>query len=165
MTKRLNITLPDDVVVRADAFAQSERYTRSGLIAAALDAFVSGGAGSAGLARETPTAYALEAVGLNPAILPLVPAIVEACRLHGVVSAALVGSSTQPDPAVVPRDLDVLVDLGSGLEGRSGRYFGLIADLEEVSGMSVDLIEWKAAKNSHLRAEIERTRVVLYEGS
>jgi uncharacterized protein len=163
MTKRLNITLPDDVVARADAFARSERYTRSGLIAAALDAFVAGEAASPGLVRETATAYAPEAVGLNPAIRPLVPLIIKACRHHGAVWVALVGSSTQPDPAVVPRDLDLIVDLGPQLEGRARRYFQLIDDLEQVAGTSVDLIERGAVKNPLLRAEFERTQVVLYE--
>ena len=116
MTKRLNITLPDEVVARADAFARSERYTRSGLIAAALDAFLSGGARPASVAREEATAYAPEAVGLNPVIRPLVPAITEVCRRHGVQWVALVGSSTQPDPAVVPRDVDLLIEFSPELE-------------------------------------------------
>jgi metal-responsive CopG/Arc/MetJ family transcriptional regulator len=41
MFKRLNITLPEETLARADAFAKRERFTRSALIAAALDAFVS----------------------------------------------------------------------------------------------------------------------------
>jgi predicted nucleotidyltransferase len=164
MTKRLNITLPDEVLARADAFARSERYSRSGLIAAALDSFVSGGTGSLNLAGDVSTAYALDTVDLNPVIRALVPAIVEACRRYGVIWVALVGSSTQPDPAVSPRDIDVLVDMGPQLQGRARRYFGLIHDLEQVSGMSVDLIERGAVKNSRLRAEFEHTQVVVYEG-
>jgi uncharacterized protein len=163
MTKRLNITLPDETLARADEFAARERYSRSGLIAAALEAFVSGPAGGASVARESATAYAEDAVGLNPAIRPLVPAIIESCRKHGVVWAALVGSSTQPDPAIVPRDLDILVDLGPGLDGRSRRYFELIEDLQALSGRAVDLIENGAVKNPYLRAEFDRTKVVLYE--
>ena len=165
MTKRLNITLSDDVLARADAFAQRERYTRSGLIAAALEAFVSGSPGGTGIAREATVAYAPDTVGVNPAIRPLVPAIIETCRRYGVVRAALVGSSTQPDPAVVPRDLDILVDLGPGADGRAKRLFGMLGELERLSGKPVDLIEWSAVKNRRLRAEFERTRVVLYEGS
>jgi uncharacterized protein len=163
MTKRLNITLSDDVLARADVFAKRERYTRSGLIAAALEVFVAGSAGGAGVARESTAAYAPEAVGLNPAIRPLVPAIIEICRRYGVSWAALVGSSTQPDPAVVPRDLDILVDLGPELDGLSRRYFGVIEDLEAVSGRHVDLIEREAVKNPNLRAEFARTQVVIYE--
>ena len=166
MTKRLNITLSDDVLARADAFAASQRYTRSGLIAAALDAFVSGSAGVAVLARETATTvYAPQAVGVNPAIRPLIPALIDVCRRHGVVRAALVGSSTQPDPAVIPRDIDVLVDLGPELSGRGSRYLGLLQDLQKASGRSVDLIEWDAVANPYLRAEFDRTQVVLYEAT
>lgn len=163
MTKRLNITLPDDVLARADAFARSQRYSRSGLIAAALDAFISGAVAPTDVVRETSATYASEAVGLNPAIRPLIPSLITAFRRHGVLWAALVGSSTQPDPTVTPRDLDVLVDLGNEIEGRSSRYFGLVEELERVSGKPVDLIEWAAVKNPYLRSEFERTQVVLYE--
>jgi predicted nucleotidyltransferase len=163
MYKRLNITLPEETLAQADAFARRERYTRSALIAAALDAFVSGEAPSTEIAREASTVYAPEAVGLNPAVRPKVPAIIEACRRHGVLYAALVGSSTQPDPAIIPRDLDILVRFEPGLEDRLGHYFGLIGDLETVSGASVDLIEADAVRSPRLREEFERTKVVLYE--
>jgi uncharacterized protein len=162
MTKRLNITLPDEVVARADAFAHSERYTRSGLIAAALDAFVSGASQQASIAREQATAYSPEAVGLNPAIRPLVPAIIEACRRHGVGWAALVGSSTQPDPSVLPRDVDLLVEFGPDPEGLGSRYLALVEDLEHVTGRRVDIIERDAVKNPLMKAEFERTQLVLY---
>jgi predicted nucleotidyltransferase len=163
MTKRLNITLPDDVLARADAFARSERYTRSGLIAAALDAFMPGGVGPGSIARKDAIAYTPEAVGLNPAITPLVPGIVSVCRRHGVEWAALVGSSTQPDPAVVPRDVDLLVEFGPDLEGLGYRYLALVEDLERLTGRQVDIIEREAVRNTFMQAEFERTQVVLYE--
>lgn len=161
--RRLNITLPEDVLARADEFAKRERYTRSALIAAALEAFVSGEAGGAVLAREPGVAYAPEAVGLNPAVKPMVPGIIDACRRHGAVYVALVGSSTQPDPAVMPRDLDVLVRFAPGLERRAWQYFDLREELQTVSDRPVDLIEIDAVKNPLLRKEFERTRVVLLE--
>lgn len=165
MHSRLNITLPEDVLARADAFAKRERYTRSGLIAAALDAFVAEEAPPIEFVRETSAVYAPEAVGLNPAIRPLVPAIVEACRRNGATYAALVGSSTQPDPAVTPRDVDLLVRFEPGWEGHAARYFALKEELELVTGRTTDLIEVDAVRNSRLRAEFERTKVVLYEGA
>ena len=165
MYRRLNITLSEGVLARADAFAQRERYSRSALIAAALDAFMSGeGApGRAGLANEPGTQYAPEAVGLNPAIRPFVPDIIDACRRHGAVYAALVGSSTQPDPAVKPADLDILVRFPSGQMDRSRRYLGLLDELRVITGIAVDLIEVDAIRNSRLLREFERTKVVLYE--
>lgn len=168
MYKRLNITLPEDALARADEFAKRERYTRSALIAAALEAFVSGDASTAGgaeVAREASAVYAPEAVGLNPAIRPLVPAIIDACRRHGVTYAALVGSSTQPDPTIVPRDLDILVRFEPQSTGHLGSYMGLIDDLKGVAGRDVDLIEIDAVQNTRLRREFERTKVVLIEDS
>ena len=165
MYKRLNITLPEDTLARADGFAKRERYTRSALIAAALDAFVAGRPTAGEVTREATAVYAPEAIGLNPAVLPKVPAIIDACRRHGVLSAALVGSSTQPDPAVAPADLDILVTLDPAQEDYAGRYFGLLADLERITGMSVDLMEAGAVKNPYLRQEFERTKVVLYEAA
>ncbi len=163
MHTRLNITLPEDVLARADAFAKRERYTRSALIAAALEAFVSEEMSSAEVARETSAVYAPEAIGLNPAIRPLVPAIIDACRRYRVTYAALVGSSTQPEPTVTPRDLDLLVRFEPRTEGYAARYFDLRAELELLTGKAVDLIEVDALRNQRLRAEFERTKVVLYE--
>ncbi len=69
MYRRLNITLPEDLLGRVDAFAKRERYTRSGLIARALEKMITeesggGGAGHAGIdatadgvAAETAVAY------------------------------------------------------------------------------------------------------------
>lgn len=57
MYKRLNITLPDEVVARADEFAGRERYTRSGLIAAALEAFIAEKGEVAGVVAEAPAPY------------------------------------------------------------------------------------------------------------
>lgn len=164
--RRLNITLPEGTLSRADAFAKAERYSRSALIAAALDAFITGEAddnAGASIAREPGVAYAPEAVGLNPAVKPLIPAIIEVCRKHGAVYAALVGSSTQPDPSVTPRDLDLLVRFEPGWENAAHRYFDLRDDLAAVSGRDVDLIEIDAVKNPLLRKEFERTKVVLLE--
>jgi len=165
MYKRLNITLPEETLARADEFAKRERYTRSALIAAALDAFVSGESSAVGVAREATAVYAVEAVGLNPAVRAKVPAIIDACRRHGVLYAALIGSATQPDPAVVPADLDMLVTLDPTPEGYARRYFDLVADLERLMGMPVDLIESGAVRNPHLMREFERTKVVLYEAA
>jgi predicted nucleotidyltransferase/predicted transcriptional regulator len=161
--RRLNITLPEETLARADAFARDRRYTRSALIAEALEAFVSGETSGAAVAREAGAVYAEEAVGLNPAVKPLVPGIIEACRKHGVVYAALVGSSTQPDPAIVPRDLDLLVRMAPDIERYAWQYFDLMDELAALSGREVDLIDIDAVRNPLLRKEFDRTKVVLLE--
>ena len=105
----------------------------------------------------------LAPVGLNPAVKPLVPGIIEACRKHGAVYAALVGSSTQPDPAVIPRDLDVLVRFAPDEERRAWQYFDLREELQALSDRRVDLIEVDVLNNPLLQREFERTKVVLLE--
>lgn len=57
MYKRLNITLSDEVLERADDFARRERYTRSGLIAAALEAFIAEKDEVANVVAESPAPY------------------------------------------------------------------------------------------------------------
>lgn len=167
MYRRLNITLPNDVLARADAFAKRQRYSRSALIAAALDAFVTGDLASreAQVVREPAAVYAPEAVGLNPAIRHLVPDIIDACRRHGAVYAALVGSSTQPDPAVRPADLDLLVRFPPGHPERARSYLDLLDEVRTIAGLPVDLIEVDAVRNARLRREFDRTQVVLYEAT
>ncbi len=165
--RRLNITLPDEVLARADAFAQCERYSRSALIATALEAFVSDGRtpSEGGVTMESSAVYAPEAVGLNPEIRPFVPDIIDACRRYGVLYVALVGSATQADPTVMPADLDLLVRFRPEVSGYARRYFGLLEELKSITGLPVDLIEEDAVKNPYLRAEFERTQVVLYEAA
>lgn len=185
MYKRLNITLPKDVLASADAFALRERYTRSALISAALEAYVGAPSGTRDVVQEASAVYAPpvsavdppqavaaimatarpEAVGLNPHIAPRVLEVIDACRRHGVTWAALVGSSTQPQADVVPRDLDILVRFVTGQDDRMGHYFGLLEDLGRIMGIAVDIIEIDAVRNPYLRQEFERTKVVLYEAA
>lgn len=100
---------------------------------------------------------------LNPSVRRQAAAIAETCRAHGALKAAVVGSSAQPDPAIVPRDLDLLVRLADRPEGYADRYFGLLEDLGRIMGMPVEIIEEDAIENPLLRAEFEATQVVLYE--
>ena len=69
MYKRLNITLPDDVLARADEFARSHRFSRSGLIAEALETLVAQeAASSAEVAEEAPAHYGAGSAVLTTAI-------------------------------------------------------------------------------------------------
>ena len=100
---------------------------------------------------------------LNPAVRPLADMIADAAVRHGVLKLALVGSATQLDSGVTPSDLDVLVRLDPAPEGYAERYFGLLAELEAIMGMPVDIIEEDALSNPYLVKEFEATQVVLYE--
>ena len=99
-------------------------------------------------------------INLQLAVGPLRP---DGFHEIGTVFAALVGSSTQPDPAVTPADLDLLVRFPQGLPDRGQCYLGLLRELGEITGLPVDLIEIDAVRNARLRREFERTQVVLLE--
>lgn len=170
MHRRLNITLPEDVLARADAFAKRKRYTRSALIADALETFVAGKTGAVEYAREPGTGYATRAAentleSINPRVRPHVDAIVESCRRHGARKVALVGSATQPDASVVPADLDIVLRFDPTPTGYAERYFGLLAELERIMDMPVEIIEEDALRNPYLRDEFTATQVVLYEAA
>ena len=115
-------------------------------------------------AQGAPTVDATLA-RLNPAIRPLVGRIADAGVRHGVLKLALVGSATQTDPNVKPGDLDVLVRLDPDPAGYAERYFGLLAELEAIMGMPVDIIEEDALTNPYLVEEFAATQVVLYEAA
>jgi hypothetical protein len=116
MYKRLNITLPDDVLARADEFAQIRRYTRSGLIAEALDAFVADEvSGGSSIAEEASAGYAAGSAVLarsKPPELEHVTALlraffsarddVEAAWVFGSVAQGTAGPMSDVDVAVLP---------------------------------------------------------------
>jgi len=101
---------------------------------------------------------------VNPHVRPHLPAMQAACRRHRVVSSALFGSATQTEAGIVPNDLDILVAF-EPLEPRmkAQEYAALVAELEEIMGMPVDVMVSTAVRNPLLAEEIERTKVVLYE--
>ena len=112
--------------------------------------------------RVTRTPVLLERI--NPRIRALVPGLLETSRAYGAARVALFGSSTQADPAVVPRDLDVSVRFDpDDPRSRGDLYFGLKAALERLSGMRVDLLESDAIDNPFLLEELAASEVVLYE--
>ncbi len=118
MYKRLNITLPEDVLSRADAFAARERYTRSGLIATALDAFVDGGreapdSGIDSLAAEAGVAYAVRSTAVSSEMVPgraVVKALLRTFfSARDDIEAAWLFGSVARDEAVGHSDVDVAV--------------------------------------------------------
>jgi predicted nucleotidyltransferase/DNA-binding transcriptional ArsR family regulator len=102
---------------------------------------------------------------LNPVVAGRADAIAAACRRSGAMSAALVGSATQPDPAIIPADLDVLVRFPPEANGYASRYFALLEELEQIMGMPVEIIDEDGVTNPFLREEFEATKVVLYEAA
>jgi predicted nucleotidyltransferase len=106
-----------------------------------------------------PVDVAALAGRVHPRLRRRLPDVVEACRRAGVERAVLFGSATEVDADAEPQDLDVVVRLGGPVEGRAARYFTLRFELEQASGLSVDLVEDEALTNPYLRGDLERTGV------
>lgn len=117
------------------------------------------------VAAEPLATYGTPALAerVNPLFAPLIQGVVDACKRHGVRRAAVVGSCADPNPLVLPNDLDLLVRMGPELAGYGQRFLGLLVELESLTGMHVDLIDQGALTKDHLRRSFAETEVVLYE--
>jgi len=116
-------------------------------------------------ASEGQRATSAGRVGLHPFVRGRLPGIVAACRRAGVERAVVFGSATDVDARSEPNDLDVVVRLGGPVEGRASRYFTLRFELEQASGLSVDLVEEETLTNPYLADELARTGVVVVEAA
>lgn len=147
MYKRINITLSEEVLARTDEFAARQRYTRSGLIAAALEAFVAaevrgaerGGPalGGASVAAEAPSAFGALAMPAEGVSLERASELlraffsarddVEAAWVFGSVARGSAGPMSDVDIAILPAAAvaretwwDLRLDLMSRLPGVLG---------------------------------------------
>jgi hypothetical protein len=80
-----------------------------------------------------------------------------------VIYAALVGSSTRPDPAITPRELRLLVRFDPERARRIEYRHMLQTALEILTDVAVDLIDIDAARDKDRMEGLERTMVVLYD--
>lgn len=85
------------------------------------------------------------------------------CERRGVECLALFGSVLRDDSDPEKSDLDFSVTLSPmSPERHAAAYFGLLDDLEELSGRRVDLVEIGVARNPYLRWSIEEEQETLY---
>ena len=90
-------------------------------------------------------------------------ALEELCRRYRVRSLFLFGSAARGDFAPGRSDVDLLVEfepMPAG--GYADAYFGLREALEALFGRDVDLVTLTAVRNPYMKADIERTRTLLY---
>jgi uncharacterized protein len=95
---------------------------------------------------------------------PYLKSIEKLCHLNRVKSLYAFGS-VLTDHFGEESDVDLIVDLEENdpLE-YTEKYFDLKFGLERILGRSVDLLEERADLNPIIRQEIERSKVVVYEG-
>ena len=90
-------------------------------------------------------------------------AIAALCRKYGVVRMDVFGSAIRDDYRMGESDVDLLADFGDQDPFRLvDAYFGLLDELRTLLGTNVDLVMSDAIKNRYIRAEVERTKQVLY---
>ena len=87
----------------------------------------------------------------------------ELCRRYHVRTLELFGSaaSSRFDPKT--SDLDFLVEYQDVPEGKTAHsYFGLLAELRELFGREVDLVEKPAIRNPYFLRAIAQERLLVY---
>ncbi len=174
MYKRLNITLPEDVLSHADAFAKAERYTRSGLIARALEEFIGDAAiavpQDAGLAEETGIAYGQTTGWVGTRIQAEgVAALARAffAARDDVEAAWLFGSAVR-DEARPYSDIDIAVLPATGVHdgARWELQLDLVARLPSALGVErVDVVVVPAASPVLMQRALVEGRRIWGEGS
>jgi len=90
-------------------------------------------------------------------------AVFTLCRRYHVACLEVFGSAASGpfDPA--RSDLDFLVRLQPTTpEEHADRYFGLLADLQDLFGCHIDLVETEAIENPYFLQAIEPSRTVMY---
>jgi uncharacterized protein len=88
----------------------------------------------------------------------------ELCRRLHVRSLQLFGSAARDAFRQESSDLDFLVEYLEVPEGRTAAcFFGLLADLRELFGREVDLVEIAAIRNPYFQRAIAKDRVVLFK--
>lgn len=86
------------------------------------------------------------------------------CHSYEVRKLSLFGSAARKDFDPISSDLDFLVEFGKPPDGmRLGtQFFGFLAELEELFGRRVDLLEESAIENSRLLRSAQSSAVTVY---
>ena len=85
------------------------------------------------------------------------------CRRYGVCRLGIFGSSLERASGIATSDIDLTVEF-EAVEGLSlaHQYVDFKTELEQLFGMSVDLVELSAMQDSRLKRIIERTQIQVY---
>ena len=85
------------------------------------------------------------------------------CRERHVRRLAIFGSAARGEFKPGTSDLDFLVEFDPLPPAEHARhYFGLMADLERLYGVPVDLVEREPIRNPYFREALEESQVELY---
>ena len=86
-----------------------------------------------------------------------------ACSTYGVKRLELFGSLARGDNTA-GSDIDLLVEFGDPQRSPAKRFFGLLHDLEDSLGCTVDLLTFSGLRNPYFKRRVEREKFTIYEG-
>ena len=86
-----------------------------------------------------------------------------ACSAYGVKRLELFGSLARGDNTA-GSDIDLLVEFGDPERSPAKRFFGLLHDLEDGLGCTVDLLTFSGLRNPYFKRRVEREKFTIYEG-
>lgn len=85
------------------------------------------------------------------------------CEKYHVLQMVIFGSAIRSDFDPEKSDIDILVSFKTMTPTEhADSYFGLLEELEEIFGRSVDLLEEKAIRNPFLKKSIDDSGVLVY---
>lgn len=100
---------------------------------------------------------------MHPVIAAQRPAIANICRRNQVRRLEVFGSAARGADFDPERsDADFLVEFAPDAQADLGGWFGVRTELERLLGRAIDLVEYQALRNPYVRADIERTRELVY---
>lgn len=85
------------------------------------------------------------------------------CRRHGIRRLEVFGSAARASDFDLARsDVDFLVEFAPGVQAGLRSFFGAKAELEQLLGRGVDLVEPEAVRNPYVLAGINQYRETIY---
>jgi hypothetical protein len=85
------------------------------------------------------------------------------CQKHRVRRLELFGSAARATRGAQPGDVDFLVRFEPMTPAQHADcFFGLQADLEQLFGLPVDLVEPEPIRNPYFRQAVEQSKVLVY---
>ena len=100
---------------------------------------------------------------MHPMIQARLPELFALCRRYHVKRLELFGSATGPRFDPDRSDLDFPVEYLPVPDANPwNQFFGFKADLEELFGRKVDLVEPSAIRNRFFNEEVDETKVAVY---
>ena len=102
---------------------------------------------------------------MSPIVHPKLKALESLCRDYGVRRLELFGSAVEGGFEPERSDLDFLVEFEPTTPvEHAGRYFAVLAGLEDLFERDVDLVEVRAVRNPYFLNSVSKSRTLLYDG-